>query len=138
MTTATASLTPMEDWDNEPLFPYVTPARAAGAVAFTLLAHSANLGPDIVRVRHAAEPDGLESDDMFGFLWDLIQDAAEIGYTMAQIKTDGFGLPYEGAEVRTSDMARAIAALLRRDLVEDGQPFDPEYREKRDSEGKAA
>ena len=130
MTTATARITPLEDWDTESVSAYVTPAAAAGGVAFTLLAHSAGLGPDMVRLRHATPPDDLESEDLFAFMFDLIEDAAAIGYTMAQIKTDGFASPYDGADIKTSDMARAIAALLRTPTVEDGQAFDPEFRQR--------
>jgi hypothetical protein len=135
MATATAALEPISPWDaDDPVTDYSTRAAAAGSVAWAALTHSQTHGPDIARIvgpegNRSELPAGADAEDVYQFLYDLIQDAAEIGYATAQVELSGFGPAYGPSKVRTGDLARAVAALLRMDLIEDGQTFDPKYRE---------
>jgi hypothetical protein len=134
VTTAPAPITPLSEWDDEtPQQEYTTPRHAAGGVAWDLLTHEQGIGADIARIRMLALPEGAASEDMHGFLWDLITEAGEIGYIVAQIDIRGFDLPFDGAKLRTSDMARAVAALMRRQVVETDQPFQPDWPIKNDA-----
>lgn len=131
MTTASqaAPLVP-EDWDydNSEISQFTNDAATAGAVAWDLISHSQGLGPDLLRARRSNAPEGFESEDMFGFLFDLVELAAEIGFVYGKIDKAGFAPTWEGARLTSIDLARAIAALVREPLVENGQPFDPTYR----------
>lgn len=135
-------LAPLSEWDHEPIDAYTTKAGAAGSVAWNVLTHSQGAGPDIARMvgpegHRRPGPKGMDAEDVWQFVWELVGDAAEIGYVLAQIETSGFDRQWEGAKLRTSDAARAIAALLRIDLIEDGQTFDPEWRTKLDAQWQA-
>jgi hypothetical protein len=141
MTTATAPIEPLSEWDTDDTDGFITKAAAAGFVTWNVLTHSAASGPDIARLvgpeghRHP-RPKGLDAEDLYQFLYDLITEAGEVGYTLAQIDTRGF--EPKAQKLRTVDLARAVAALLRIDLVEDGATFDPDYRAKSEAAEKAA
>jgi hypothetical protein len=45
-------------------------------------------------------------------------------------------VPLRG-EMRVNDVARAVAALMDTDLVEDGQAFDPDWSARRNAEQEA-
>jgi hypothetical protein len=133
--TTAQAIVPITEWDPDPITDYTRPADAAGGVAWAALTHSQGLGPDIARMTgpegdRAVGPEGMDSEDVYQFLWDLVGSAAEIGYAVAQIETSGIDWPHDGAKIQTSDLARAVSALLRVELVADGARFDPGYRER--------
>ena len=130
-----AAIEPITEWDPDPITDYRRLADAAGGVAWAALTHSQGLGPDIARMigpegDRRPGPEGMDSEDVYQFLWDLIYAAAEIGYTVAQVETSGIDYPHDGAKLDTSDLAHAVSALLRVEVVEDGARFDPGYRER--------
>ena len=115
------ALGPIEAWsdnetDGDAISLYTTKAAAAGSVAWAVLTHSQGLGPDIARMigplsARRPLPKGMDSEDVYGFLWELVEAAAEIGYVMAQIETGGFDRQWPGARLRTSDLARAMSLV---------------------------
>ena len=132
MTTATAPVEPIAEWEDDPFAGHGTRASAAGAVAWNVLTHSQSDGADIARIigpthERTPLPVAMDAEDMWQFVFDLIQEAAWVGYTVAQIDTSGLDRPWAGAELRTSDVARAVAALLRKDVIETNDTFDPEW-----------
>lgn len=131
-TKAPERLEPISDWDHEPTDAWTTPGRLAGSVAWNILTHSQGAGPDITRMigpegNRRPLPEGFDSEDAWAFVYELIEDAGEIGYTVAQIETRGFALPWETGKLRCSDLSRAVAALLRIETVETDEAFDPEW-----------
>jgi hypothetical protein len=130
METATAPLTPMSERDTEnTISQHRDDESIAGGVAWELLVHDAAFGPNLARLVSIPVPDGLDLDDedIEGALFALLTEAAQIGYRMARLDLS----PFDRKQVTTSDVARALAALLHRPTVEDGQPFDLEYLNKR-------
>jgi hypothetical protein len=127
---ATAPLTPMSERDTEnTISQYRDDESIAGGVAWELLAHDPAFGPDMARLDSVPGQDqmDLDGENIQGALWGLITEAGRIGYRMARLDLT----PFDRTEVSTSDVARALAALLHRPTVEDEQPFDLEYLEKR-------
>ena len=130
-TSAIAPVTPMHAFDDEMmLVDYTTKAGIAGAAAWDLLTHLPFFGNDLTRTDKLPLPEGAESEDMTDFLYSLVTEAGEIGYRVAQIDVSGFDLPWDSGRLRTSDMARAIAALMNRRIVETEEPFDPDWLSK--------
>ena len=128
---ASAPVTPMHEWDDETmLVDYTTKAAVAGAVAWDLLTHLQGFGNDLTRIDKLPLPEGAESEDMTDFLYSLVTEAGEIGYRVAQIDVSGFDLPWDAGRLRTSDMARAIAGLMNRRIVETEEAFDPDWLSK--------
>jgi hypothetical protein len=119
---ATAPLPePVEDWSHDEFSEYASPNLAAGNVAWRLLTHSMDHAGDLGRVIGSPAPDGLESEDMIAFTYDVITAAASIGYLVAKVDVAAFEAPTHGVigKVRIADMARAVAVLARMPLVED-------------------
>ena len=132
MAIETAPLTPLSERDTEDtLSEYRDDVAIAGSVVWELLVHDPVYGPDLARLAMIPTPKrlDLDADDVYAAMWDLITEAAELGYTMAKLDLT----PFDGAKVTSADVSRALAALLHRPTVEDGQPFDLEYRTKRDA-----
>lgn len=131
MTAATQKIEPMSNFDTDPIDNYSTKAALAGHVAWDVLTHSQGDGPDIARMtgpegNRRPLPKGMDAEDMWTFVFDLVTSAGEIGYAVAQIETAGLERRWEdAAKLRTVDLARAVAGLLRIDLVEDDEAFDP-------------
>jgi hypothetical protein len=125
---ASAPVTPMHEFDDETmLVDFTTKAGIAGAVAWDLLTHLQGFGNDLTRVDKLPLPEGAESEDMTDFLYSLVTEAGEIGYRVAQIDVSGFDLPWDSGRLRTSDLARAIAGLMNRRIVETEEAFDPDW-----------
>lgn len=127
MATTAADITPLDEgWEDDSTFGHwASPALASGSIAFQVLVHSQEHGPDMVRVARSKLPAGLESEDLFEFLYILIGDAAKIGFMVRQIH----GTFDEDLE--EGRIARAVAQLLSIDIVETDQAFDPQWRAKR-------
>lgn len=124
MVTATepAPVGPVDIWEGERVAAYSSMAAAAGSIAYNLLEHSARDGADITRVSNAERVNGLEADDMATFVWDTIQDAAAIGYMTAQINVK------DDPDLTIEALARAVAALMGKPLIEQGQTFEPQVK----------
>ena len=118
--------TPFSDWaDSDQAEQYTSPKALAGWTAWHVLTHSQLLGPDMARVERTQLPKGCAAGDTWEFLNDIVTAAAELGVRFAQIA------PSIDPKLTSTDVARALAALEGLAVVEDDQPFDPEYRAKR-------
>ena len=120
MPTATAPRAP--SFDVEPIDLYRTPGDLAGTVAWEVLTHDPVYLGDFGRLRDV-ELAGLEHEDAWQFLFDVVTEAGRLGYLMAKIDLAAFHLPTYPADygkVTTERVVRAIAALVGTTLAEDG------------------
>lgn len=116
--TAPAPLRPVGPWEDERVAAYSSMSAAAGSVAYNILEHSVRDGADMARVSGSEPVAGLEVDDMSTFVWELIQDAARIGYLTAQIKVK------DDPDLTIHALALAVAALAGKEVLEMGQMFE--------------
>jgi len=125
MTTTTERATlpeaPAQDWSNEDFGEFFLAAGAAGSVAWGVLTHSIDNAADFTRVLASPPPEGLESEDMLAWTWEIVTTAASIGYWVGKIDVAAFEdrTPGRDGKVKIVDMARAVASLARMPLVED-------------------
>lgn len=131
-----AKIAALEPWDDEDLGNHTTPMHGVASVAWQVLMHSQEQGPDIARVKRMPLAPDMDAEDMHGFLFDLVERAAEIAYVASKIDRTGFELPWDRGRVTVEDMGRAVAALMRIDVVDDETAFDLDYRAKRDAENR--
>jgi hypothetical protein len=117
--------TPMSNWETERFDAFTSPSHAAGGVAWDILTHHLIMGPDMARTRafDATDigtrlPADANSEDWYDFLWTLVWETA------------GFARQDDGAALRLVDVAKAVAALLHFDVVDDDQPFEVGYMER--------
>lgn len=135
MTTATAQgPAPLEAWDDDQddIESYTTLGHAAGSIAWKILTHAAgehgpNVASNLALAVRLPAPDGLDADgpDLYAFLWELVGDAARIGYTFAKMEAAMPGATRfgENGQRFTSEaaMALGVAAVLGFDVVADRQ-----------------
>ncbi len=113
-----ARLTPLGDWGDGETAEFATPGRLAGCVAWDLLTHDRAIGADLAMLAAEGRP------GMADLLYDLVTAAGEVGYLAGKIDAAAFDLPWDGGRKTEAHVARAVGALMGRDVVETGQPFD--------------
>lgn len=119
--TAPAPLTPAEGRDKDTeLSAYRDTREIAAGVAWDVVVHDPALGPDLARVRALELPAGADHEDMADFLWELVGDAARVGYTVGRLDLPSI---VNMDSITSADLSRAVAALLGRATVEDGEAF---------------
>lgn len=107
--------------DEEPLSCYRDRVAIAHGVALDLLYHDLALGPDIHRLVHGEFPQGPgAANAIAGLLFEIVDVAAEAAYRLASTGI----LDTLDLDLTThSDVARAMAAIMRRPTWEDGEPM---------------
>lgn len=125
MTTATApvEITSVTGWRDLDGDGYTSGSGFAEAVAWTLLTHSARDIADLALVLRLPRPEGLEAEDMWSFVFELVESAATIGYLTAKIEPAAGEAPRweENGKLYLSveAVARAVGALIGTKLIED-------------------
>lgn len=121
--TAPAEITPVDGWGALDGETYTSPSGFAEAVAWTVLTHSERDASDLALVLKLPRPKGLEAEDMWTFVFELVEQVATIGYLTAKIEpaakeTPRFGEDYK-PYMSVEAVGRAVAALIGIKVIED-------------------